>query len=257
MVVRYAVWMTIRPDERWTGDLIPVAFHLVLASFLLVVAQHHRRLMTISEPATLVTDYLLAIFTAVLAFRLLRTANNAGRDDQTAGERRWWSAAFALTAIAGATGGTVHGFQHVLAPAVADGLWLVSLESLVAAAFAVVGGAIAFTRPGPSIRSRATFAAGLAFAAYGLWLASNPVFLGAIVAYGVALAILVAARLRERPLHLSGRLVLGGVAVSVAAAVIQQSGWSIHRYFNHNDLYHVVQAVGVWLLYRGAMRGDR
>lgn len=42
MLVRYAVWMTIRPDERWTGDLIPVAFHLVLAGFLVVVAHHHR-----------------------------------------------------------------------------------------------------------------------------------------------------------------------------------------------------------------------
>jgi uncharacterized protein len=43
MVVRYAAWMTIRPDQRWTGDLIPVVFHLVLASFLLLVAHHHRR----------------------------------------------------------------------------------------------------------------------------------------------------------------------------------------------------------------------
>ena len=43
MVVRYAVWMTIRPDQRWTGDLIPVVFHIVLASFLLVVAHHHRQ----------------------------------------------------------------------------------------------------------------------------------------------------------------------------------------------------------------------
>jgi hypothetical protein len=43
MVVRYAVWMTVRPDQRWTGDLIPVVFHVVLASFLIVVAHHHRR----------------------------------------------------------------------------------------------------------------------------------------------------------------------------------------------------------------------
>jgi hypothetical protein len=33
MVVRYGVLMT---------DIIPVAFHIVLASFLLIVAQHHR-----------------------------------------------------------------------------------------------------------------------------------------------------------------------------------------------------------------------
>ena len=42
MMIRYAIWMTIRPDQRWTGDLIPVVFHLVLASFLLCVAQYHR-----------------------------------------------------------------------------------------------------------------------------------------------------------------------------------------------------------------------
>jgi hypothetical protein len=209
--------------------------------------------MTISEPATLVTDYLLAIFTAVLAFRLLRAARHANRE-VIARERRWWSAAFALTAIAGATGGTVHGFQQALRGAAADGLWLVSLESLVAASFAVVGGAIAFSEIAPSIRWRATLAAALAFAAFGVWVAWNLVFLSAIVAYGTAFAVLVAIRLRVRPIDASGRLVLLGVAVSVAAAAIQQSGWAFHRYFNHNDLYHVVQAAGVWLLYRGALR---
>ena len=209
--------------------------------------------MTISEPATLVTDYLLAIFTAVLSFRLLRAASHAERE-AIARERRWWSAAFALTAIAGATGGTVHGFQQALPPAVADRLWLVSLESLVGASFAVVGGAIAFSEIAPPIRWRAIVAAALVFAASGVWVAWNPVFLSAIVAYGAAFAVLVAIRLRVRPLDAPGRLVLLGVAVSVAAAAIQQSGWALHRYFNHNDLYHVVQAAGVWLLYRGAMR---
>lgn len=43
MVVRYVVWMTVRPDQRWTGDLIPVVFHILLAVFLLVVSDYHRR----------------------------------------------------------------------------------------------------------------------------------------------------------------------------------------------------------------------
>jgi len=43
MVVRYVTWMALKPEERWTGDSIPVVFHIVLASFLLVVASHHRR----------------------------------------------------------------------------------------------------------------------------------------------------------------------------------------------------------------------
>ena len=119
---------------------------------------------------------------------------------------------------------------------------------------AVVGGAIAFAHFAQPIRSRATAAAGLVFAAYGVWLVGRPIFLFAIVAYAAALAVLVAIRLRVRPLDASGRLVLWGVAVSVVAAAIQQSGWSIHRYFNHNDLYHLIQVAAMLLLYRGARR---
>jgi hypothetical protein len=37
----------------------------------------------------------------------------------------------------------------------------------------------------------------------------------------------------------------------VAAALVQRSGFALHRHFNHNDLYHVVQMLGTWLLYRG------
>jgi hypothetical protein len=36
MVVRYAVTMAVRPEWRWFGHSIPVLFHLVLATFLLV-----------------------------------------------------------------------------------------------------------------------------------------------------------------------------------------------------------------------------
>jgi hypothetical protein len=43
MVVRYIVTMMLRPEMRWTGDLIPMVFHVVLASFLLTIAEYHQR----------------------------------------------------------------------------------------------------------------------------------------------------------------------------------------------------------------------
>lgn len=36
IVVRYALRMTRRPDQRWFGGTIPMVFHLVLASFVFV-----------------------------------------------------------------------------------------------------------------------------------------------------------------------------------------------------------------------------
>lgn len=42
MVVRYLIRMGLYPEERWTGGSIPIFFHLVLASFILIVAGYHR-----------------------------------------------------------------------------------------------------------------------------------------------------------------------------------------------------------------------
>ncbi len=50
-----------------------------------------------------------------------------------------------------------------------------------------------------------------------------------------------------------GRWTAAGVAVSFAAAAVQQSGLALHRHFNHNDLYHVIQMGGLYLLYRGGL----
>ena len=41
MVVRYAVRMARRPEERWFGGTIPIVFHLVLASYVFVLGSFH------------------------------------------------------------------------------------------------------------------------------------------------------------------------------------------------------------------------
>ena len=48
MVIRYVIFMSLYPLERWTGRLIPISFHWVLAAFILVVGTYHRR----STPST-------------------------------------------------------------------------------------------------------------------------------------------------------------------------------------------------------------
>jgi hypothetical protein len=43
MVIRYVVRMALYPQERWTGGLIPIFFHWVLAAYVLVLGWHHWR----------------------------------------------------------------------------------------------------------------------------------------------------------------------------------------------------------------------
>lgn len=200
--------------------------------------------MGITEPATLVTDYLLAVFTAVLSWRLARGGV----------PQRWWAAGLAASSVAGAAGGTVHGFQPLLPPPVTATLWLLTLEALVFAGLAIVRATLA-SAPLPAAARRASaIAATAGYASYAAWVPARPLFASAIAAYGAALLILGGVETRRwwRERAAASSWLLGGVLLSAAAALVQQAGWAPHRHFNHNDLFHVIQAGAVWLLYRGA-----
>jgi len=41
MAGRYVLRMRLRPDQRWFGGTIPIAFHFVLAAYLLVLGSFH------------------------------------------------------------------------------------------------------------------------------------------------------------------------------------------------------------------------
>jgi hypothetical protein len=43
MLARYAITMTFYPERRWFGYTIPIVFHFVLATFVLVLARLHLR----------------------------------------------------------------------------------------------------------------------------------------------------------------------------------------------------------------------
>ncbi|MGH7538921.1 MAG: DUF6962 family protein [Gemmatimonadales bacterium] len=43
-----------------------------------------------------------------------------------------------------------------------------------------------------------------------------------------------------------------GVSLTFVASAVQQSGIAVHpSYFNHNALYHLIQAVALWLIFLG------
>jgi uncharacterized protein len=44
MVLRYAIWMARRPDQRWLGGTIPIVFHSIVALFIITFATFHQQL---------------------------------------------------------------------------------------------------------------------------------------------------------------------------------------------------------------------
>jgi hypothetical protein len=182
--------------------------------------------MTIDEPMTLATDYLLTIAAAVFAIRLWRTNRN-------------WALAFLFTAAGSFFGGTYHGFGSMLHVLTTIVLWKLTVYSLGLASFFLVLG---------SARDLLLVAL-VKLLVYMSWMTAHSEFLWVIIDYGMALLIVAVVQLvRRGP---STPWVIWSIVVSVIGALVQMSRLSLHEHFNHNDLYHVIQLVALWLLYRG------
>ena len=90
-------------------------------------------------------------------------------------------------------------------------------------------------------------------ATYALWMLRHDEFVNVIVEYGSAMLIigLLYVGLPALSRHRSARWIVAGIVVTIAAAAVQQSGFDLHTYLNHNDLQHLTQMVAVSLLYEG------
>jgi hypothetical protein len=76
-----------------------------------------------------------------------------------------------------------------------------------------------------------------------------------IADYGAALIAVLLAAWIVAPSGLTPAAwwITAAVAVALVAAVIQYAHLAPHEHFNHNDLFHVVQMVAIYLLYRGGL----
>ena len=199
---------------------------------------------------TLVTDYVLGTLAEVCALLLLKR-NVALRQTSI----RLWALALIATATASYAGGTYHGFQQSFSPPVARMLWKTTTISMGAASFLLLAAAFTASFAGPD-RRWLIGAAALKLAVYVAWMLGHDEFRFVIYDYGSTLAILALLGVAGKTHGVGGHraYILSGIAVSIAAAGVQQSGVRLHQHFNHNDLMHVIQMCGVWLLYEGGAR---
>ena len=201
--------------------------------------------MTIYEPATLLTDGLLAVLAGGLAWRLRHhtpAANLAGC---------WWSRALGLTALSALVGGCHHGFAPNFSPALEEGWWIVVLLIICFTSAAMALGLLHELRPAGRRHLWQRLIA-VKFALFAVAVIILQKFVVVIIDYGlVMLAWAVAAVMLRRAW--SGWM-LAGIGLSVGAALVQQLGWAPARHFNHNDLYHVIQALALICFYAAGRR---
>jgi hypothetical protein len=191
----------------------------------------------VAEPMTMATDYALAAVTGCLCFFIFRQAEQQSR--------KFWSLAFAALAVAAALGGTHHGF-------VIEALWTPTVLAAGVASFGMLAGSAIATTTG-RLRQGLIALALAKLLAYSAWMLGHDEFIYVVADSGAALLAVSILHLFDWKNSCS-RWLLAGVAVSLAAAAAQASGFDLHPDFNHNDLYHVVQIAAMAFFYNGVRR---
>ena len=204
-----------------------------------------RSTMTLHEPATLATDYALTAIAAWLARRLHQHTPSANF------AARWWVWTLILTAVAAFVGGSYHGFGPNLPPGVAAHWWLVTLW-LVCLISAAMSASWIFEMIRPAAQ-RAGFALVVVkLLAFAVVAVLRPSFAVVILDYGLSILLWLGAALVLRRAWRTW--MIAATVLSIAGALVQLLRLAPASWFNHNDLYHVIQFLGVAAFYRAARR---
>jgi len=137
--------------------------------------------MQITEPTTMLTDYLLGLFTIVLALRLFNL--NGGQPQNSI---RLWSGALTATAIAAFLGGTSHGFALHLGDFAKSAIWKATVYSIGLASFFLLSGTLYATIANP-IKKLLLGLVLLKFLVYAGWMISHSDFKYVIFDYAPAM----------------------------------------------------------------------
>ena len=201
------------------------------------------------EPATAITDLLLAIECGVLA---LLAAGTKTRNHPLRGSTvlLFWA-----LAVAALLGFVTHAFIPNEASRLFAVVWRILLLSVaVAGAATWSAGGLLWAKP--NVQRSAVQLAGISLIVFATLILLNvrhwaEGYRIALFSYAPAmLFLLVSFAAATRPQRIRSLLGAIGVLLSFVAAVIQQSSWSVGP-LDHNAVYHVVQAAGLLLIFVG------
>src|SRR5512146_969605 len=203
-----------------------------------------------AEIAVSASDFLLAGFSGTLAWRLMSRPTEMPRT------RRWFAIVLGAIAVSSLLGAISHGFVPEEQGRIGALLWRSTLMLLGPAAVGLcMLACLLLFRPGTVERARALALIMLGIYV-GLVLFEYHEFVIALLLYVPATLLLLTGfvvRWRQgESFAVDGAIAM---VLTLAAGLLQYLHIGIHPvYFNHNALYHVIQGIALYFLYRAGQK---
>ena len=196
---------------------------------------------------TVFTDLLITILAGYFAIKLINLADNQLL------ARSYWGWAMVALAIGALLGAISHGVGPYFSDELKGIIWKLTIVSIGLTAVLMLIGTTHHLAP----KSVVKWVLVIIISSYIIYLAvilKDDRFIKVISYYlPIMILITIAMLISKFILHNSGSgLIALGLMISFIAAGVQMNGFTLHKHFNHNDLYHVIQLVGIYFIYSGA-----
>ncbi len=198
------------------------------------------------EPMTVLTDLFLAAASVYAAVQI----GNAGPQPVHA----CFAVSFWLIALGTLTGATIHAVRHTSLNRFVPLLWRVTGIAVGGSVTAMLAGAF-YHVLAPGVADALLWGVIGLTIIYAGYVWYDYRFKNVIFFYGFFMLVVLGLMGLDYVSTGSpgAKLIAIGILVSLAAAAIQRAGLRIAKHFNHNDLYHVIQLLGLYCFYRGAL----
>ena len=198
------------------------------------------------EPMTVLTDILLAVAAIWGGSRIYGTSQSP--------VQLYFALSFFLIALGTLAGATIHAIRHTSGVSWVPLLWRITGIAVGLSVMAMLVGTLyhLLTVDYADILRWTVLGLSIVYAAF-IWRDYR--FRNVIVFYSISMAFILGAMgLSYVSTGSPGaKLISIAILVSFGAAAVQRSGFKLARHFNHNDIYHVIQLIGLYFFYKGAL----
>ena len=198
------------------------------------------------EPTTTITDYIIFILGIIFGWYTLSI-----QDSQF---HQLWGTAFITIAIGGFLGGTTHGFGPKLSKITRAVIWRATLI-FVASTGLLLAMSTALVFVTGKGEDALYITAGVLLIGFYNHIRTQDSFQSVVRFYLPLMGIsLIGFLVAFFYYGITGALSISvGLLVSLTASWVQVMRISLHENFNYNDLFHVIQMLGMYLMYRGGL----
>ena len=198
----------------------------------------------IYEPTTAITDFIIFFMGCYFSWVMMHISGSMFH--------KIWAISFITLSLSALLGGISHGFGPMLSKIAKMIIWRLTLLFIGLTALVLLFSVLMIITNGEiNIRILPLFV--ILFGYYNYKVYKNDSFSVAVKFYLPCIIISLACFLYVfiHKGYVGALFISVGILVTIFASLIQLSKIVLHEHFNHNDLFHIVQMIGMYLMFEG------